>query len=477
MQVERAPLLAGLSGRHSQRSASVNADALNAIQSDRGLGPRWLYPAIAAALIGAFLLQALLSMRNMSLTYDEPVYIAAGYSYWQTRDDRMNGEHPPLLKMLIALPLLSLGLTVPTDDRSWREGDQGPFSRAFLSRQGGNVERILFRSRLSTVFIGVLLALFVRKWAAELWGAEAGLAALLLFVFEPNTLAHARLATLDLGLTVFTFVSMFYVWKWLRTGRASYAILASVALGFSLLSKEAALAFLPIFLGQFIVDDFVASRNSLPRYVHPLKGFLQVLAGGVVVVIMVYAMVFHWHPLLHIGGEHQTVDKVLARIPALKGTVQTQIVALGQRIWVPDVDKYIEGLLDQRRHLIEGHASFLMGHHSVHGWWYYYPIAFLIKTPLPILFLVMIRLVLLAVIPMVDGEYTIIFPFIGMMVLACFDTADLGLRQILPLYPFVFVWLSRVVALELFGARRLKMRPANALIAADRRDSSPPERR
>ncbi|HET8999371.1 MAG TPA: phospholipid carrier-dependent glycosyltransferase [bacterium] len=404
----------------------------------------------------------------MSMTYDEPVYIAAGYSYWETRDDRMNGEHPPILKMLIALPLLSLGLTVPTDDPSWREGGQGPFSRAFLSRQGVNVERIVFRSRLSIVFIGFLLALFVRKWAAELWGAEAGLAALLLFVFEPNTLAHARLATLDLGLTAFTFISMFYVWKWLRTGRVIYAILASVALGFSLLSKEAALAFLPIFLGQFIVDDVAASRNSLPRHVHPFKGFFQVLAGAAVVVSMVYAVVFHWHPLLHIGGEHRTVDKVLARIPGLRGAVQTQVVALGQRIWVPDLDKYIEGLLDQRRHLIQGHASFLMGHHALHGWWYYYPIAFLIKTPLPILLLVIIRLVLLAAIPMVDGEYMIVFPIIGMMILACFDTADLGLRQILPLYPFLFIWLSRVVALELFGARRLKMRPASAPIAVER---------
>ena len=108
-----------------------------------------------------------------------------------------------------------------------------------------------------------------------------------------------------------------------------------------------------------------------------------------------------------------------------------------------------------------------MGRHSLHGWWYYYPIAFLIKTPLPILLLVIIRLVLLAAIPMADGEYMIVFPIIGMMILACFDTADLGLRQILPLYPFLFVWLSRVVALELFGARRLKMRSARAPIAAE----------
>ena len=446
----------------------MNANQLNAVQLDSGVGPRWLYPAIAAALIGAFLLQTLLSMGQLGLTYDERAYIAAGYSYWETREARIIPEHPPMLMLLVALPLRSLGLTVPTDDPSWQNPDYAAFSRAFLYSQRGSVERIVFRSRLSIVFIGVLLALFVRRWAAELWGAEAGLAALLLFVFEPNILAHSRLATLDLGFTAFTFISMFYAWKWRRTGRASYAILASVALGFSLLSKEAALGFLPIVLGQFIIDDVAASRNGAPRHVLPFKGFVQVLAGGVVVVIVVYAVVFHWHPLLRTGGEHRTVGKVLARIPAFKGTVQTQVVAVGQHIWVPAVDQYIKGLLDARRHLNDGHASFLMGRHSLYGWWYYYPVVFLIKTPLPILLLLIIRLVRLAAIPMVAAEYMIVLPVVGMMILACFTPLALGLRQILPLYPFLFVWLSRVVALELFGARRLKMPPANAPIAAER---------
>jgi 4-amino-4-deoxy-L-arabinose transferase-like glycosyltransferase len=414
-----------------------------------------LFLAIAAVLIGAFLLQTLLSMRHMSLTYDEPVYIAAGYSYWQTRDDRVNREDPPLLKMLIALPLLPLRLTVPTGDRSWRVGDEFAFARTFLTRQRGAVERNAFRPRLAIVCVGVVLALFVRRWAADLWGAEAGLVALLLFVFEPNILAHSRVATLDLGLAAFTFISMFYVWKWLRSGRMAVGVLASVALGCMLLCKAAALALLPLFLAPFLVGDVTAQLTVRRRHVHLFKCFLQVLAGGIVVVIAFYAAAFHWRPLLHVGGEHRTVDSVLARIPLLKGMMLTRAIALGEAIWVPDVAKYIEGVRAQGRSRVEGQRSFLMGRQSVngHGWWYYYPVAFLIKTPVPILLLMIIRLVLLAAIPMVAAEYMIALPIISIMVLACFDTVDLGLRQILPIYPFLFVWLSRMAALLLFGNR------------------------
>src|SRR5215472_7017602 len=107
---------------------------------------RW-YSAIAAVLVSLFVLQALSSINYMSLVYDEPAYIGAGYSYWTTRDGRLNSEHPPLLKFLIALPLLSLGLHAPTGDPSWRKADVWAFAQTIFSEQPGNFERITFLSR------------------------------------------------------------------------------------------------------------------------------------------------------------------------------------------------------------------------------------------------------------------------------------------------------------------------------------------
>jgi hypothetical protein len=77
----------------------------------------WARHAIAGLLIGVFLLQVFQSIEGMSTVTDESVDIAAGYSYWATRDARINLEHPVLIKLLLATS------SAPTP----RGPDAGPF--------------------------------------------------------------------------------------------------------------------------------------------------------------------------------------------------------------------------------------------------------------------------------------------------------------------------------------------------------------
>lgn len=68
-------------------------------------------------------------------------------------------------------------------------------------------------ARLPNVALGALLGLVVWRWAAELWSPNAGLVALFMFVFEPNIIANSSLATLDVGVAAFFFISLFYLWR------------------------------------------------------------------------------------------------------------------------------------------------------------------------------------------------------------------------------------------------------------------------
>jgi len=421
-------------------------------------GGRWVYRAVAGLLVAAFLLQGFHSIRALSTVTDESVDVAAGYSYWATRDARMNNEHPVLIKLWLALPLLPLRLTVPTQDPSWRDRDESAFTRVFLYQDPSKVERILLLARFPILLLGVLLAVFVRKWAGELWGPEAGLAALFLFVFDPNVIANGSLATMDLGLAAFTFISMYYVWRWLGSGRQGDGLLAGVALGCALLSKYTALAFLPIVLAQCAVYQRTARAQRAPRRCAPLMRFLQLAGVAMIVVIAVYAVAFNWHPLLAVDGEHRTVRSALARIPGLTGAHQAQIIGLAQRIWVPDVESYVKGAIDQRNHLIAGDHIFVMGRVFPRGVWYYYPLALLLKTPIPILLLVLLRLSLHARLRVVAAEWFLAVPIVSIVILSCFSTVDLGIRYLLLLYPLLFVWLSRAVALAVVGT---SMRPVN----------------
>ena len=79
-----------------------------------------------------FIFRSLHSAVQKSPTFDEPCFVAAGYSYLRAGDFRMNPEHPPLAQMLMGLPLLAARPTMPLHHPSWASSQQGVFGWQFL---------------------------------------------------------------------------------------------------------------------------------------------------------------------------------------------------------------------------------------------------------------------------------------------------------------------------------------------------------
>src|SRR5262245_30121956 len=156
----------------------------------------------AICLILAFCLQAVVALPRLSATSDEAVHLAAGYSYWETRDFRMNPEHPPLAKLIAALPLLVLHPKLNTASRIWNAPSEYEFGFDFLYTN--DADRLLFWSRLMMVAVAAAGAAITFVWARDLFGPVAGLLALGLYAFSPNLLAHGMLVTTDVPVAVFT---------------------------------------------------------------------------------------------------------------------------------------------------------------------------------------------------------------------------------------------------------------------------------
>lgn len=156
--------------------------------------PRQLLWLAAAVLLGGMVLLLLGSVREDSLTADEPAHITAGYAYLSFRDGRFNPEHPPLLKMLAAVPLLPLSLHFPRDHPAWQDGPNGVWELmgVFLFESGHDLHRIAALARLApiglTVTLGLVLFLWARSWA----GDRPALLALCLYAWSPTVLAHGR---------------------------------------------------------------------------------------------------------------------------------------------------------------------------------------------------------------------------------------------------------------------------------------------
>ncbi|HEY0786467.1 MAG TPA: hypothetical protein VGD62_11385, partial [Acidobacteriaceae bacterium] len=88
-------------------SDQVNRPASLRLPSNRALS------LVALALLVILALQLFASVRQESPTFDEPAHLFAGVAYWTHGDFGRNPEHPPLVKLIAALPILSMGLPYP----------------------------------------------------------------------------------------------------------------------------------------------------------------------------------------------------------------------------------------------------------------------------------------------------------------------------------------------------------------------------
>jgi len=229
--------------------------------------------ALVTAICLTFVFLVISFARHSSATFDETVRLPAGLSYLRWHDYRLNIDHPPLLKKLAALPLLSVKVwpvdvgTNETDsiakadwrklpdsrsvlDRAWAAAtvdyfEQWIFGHSFLyglrdetiarlhqldpsvigpytvpaSEQLSKADfyndpdALLFRARMVVMVLGVLLALCVYTWSRALFGIPGGMLSILLLCFDPNIIAHSGLVTTDIAVTLFISGALYFLWR------------------------------------------------------------------------------------------------------------------------------------------------------------------------------------------------------------------------------------------------------------------------
>jgi hypothetical protein len=381
------------------------------------LPSRW----VVILLLGLFA-QVALAARYTSITLDEPLHITSGYACLVTGDYRLVEEHPPLLKMWQAWPLLLARPRLP-DPRGvpgWDEGNLITVAEHVVVPYRP-IEPLVFATRVPTMLVGVLLAALVYRWAADAFGTRAGLLALTLNAFDPNILAHSGVAATDLGAACAIFAAAYTFWRWIRqqSGPAwRHSLTAAVVLGLALGVKSTVLLLLPIF-GAFILWGRPAQR--------PLRPYLwQVLVAGGVAFVVLWAVY-----RFEIGS-----------VP-------------GWPIPLPAASHFLP-LLKLKEHMQAGHSAFLMGRNYHHGVWYYFPITFVLKTPPLTLALVLLTALGLFVsrLPGLAGQRIQSLGWRGETALLALpllyfglsltSTLNIGYRHLLPVLPFLFAWVSRL---------------------------------
>src|ERR1035438_10803708 len=98
--------------------------------------------------------QLLYSVRQESLTWDEGDHIFAGYMSLKHRDFGLNPEHPPLVKMVAAVPLQSMHLREPQLQNRYFKAEAYLSGRDLIFQNG--FETIIFRARMAASIFAVM---------------------------------------------------------------------------------------------------------------------------------------------------------------------------------------------------------------------------------------------------------------------------------------------------------------------------------
>lgn len=391
---------------------------------------------------------ALSSLTQKSPTFDEQGFIVRGVAYLRPPEEggtqHIRVGHPPGLNAFNAMLLAGDdSVRLPVDDPSWQETSFHRPAELFLWEIGNDVAHIMFLARLPTVWLGLLLIALVGRWAAEmavggLWlrpsssrafaGDMAGLLALVLAAFDPNLMAHLRLATTDFGLTALAALAGYGVWRLARRPSVGTAVLAGAGLGLLLNTKFTALLFVPLFAMVLLLAVLVHWRGKQHRG--------RTLLAPILVVYPVTAFLTLW------AGNGFDVGRLPSQLPLLPHLAG----------WPAPMPHYLEQLLDIGGRLEVETPAFLLGQYSSTGWWTYFPVAFLLKTPLPVL-------LLLAAAAIATGSAlwsrrgrvgaagwvdlaALLVPALGFFAIALTTEINLGYRHILPVLPFLLVFIG-----------------------------------
>jgi len=313
--------------------------------------------ALLVLLLLLMFAQLICGARQLSLTSDEPSHIVAGLTYLATGElwvPPLHG-HPPFLNALGAWPLL---LQPERPDFAAMPGWGSDFSTYVRHTwlQLGPVERLAFATRLPNMWLALLLAALVFRWASQLFDRRAALLAVALMTFDPNLIAHAQLNTTDLGVTLTGFALLYLGWQGGRAGgrnrQHGCALAAGALLGLTLAGKASGILYAPALLAVLAWGHISWWRER--GWAAHLKRWLVegALIGGTALAILWAIYLLEVGPLVE-GGLPLPFPSHIGMLEMVFQDVQR--------------------------------VAFLRGQVKIGGWWWYFPYSTAIKTPIPLL--------------------------------------------------------------------------------------------
>ncbi len=362
----------------------------------------------------------------LSLTGDEPFHFGCAIEYLSKHTVAMDVENPPVARALQALWVYADGVRPAGKATGWSEGPA-------LLMQSRNFDRTVFLLRLGTLSFFLLACWVVGSWANHDFGRAEAVIAVALFTLLPTSLADAGLATTDMALAATTAAAFLATIVWAKKPTPGRAALMGFCTALAFLTKLTAPGYLCFSVLLSALAYWGVSRVSWRELLHMARRRFPTFAlAAAVTMLLIWAA--YWFSFGPVSG-------FPIKLPA---------------------PQYFEGLQAALNHDSRGHGAFLLGQYSTTGWWYYFPVALAVKTPIAFLVLAVLGI---AVCIKRRAQISYLLPLtfsLGILLPAMAGRIDIGIRHIAP----IFLSLSIIAALGFLQLLRADRFRRAAVLAA-----------
>lgn len=419
-----------------------------------GKSSRKMATAGVVVLLLILLAELAFTVRQQSLSWDEGDHIFAGVMSWKTGDYGLNPEHPPLVKLLATLPILHLPLNIPPLQNRYFKLEAYFDGRDMIYGSGpeASPDKIIFRVRMAAALITLTLALLIFVATREMFGMGAAFLAMTLAVFEPNIIAHGAYLTTDIAISCFLFATVYAFYRYVKQPSTGRLLVVGLAAGLALGAKHSGILLFPILVLLCLYELIATGSDAMAekRGKQALRFALVLTAITVVSLTILWAFYGFRYSARPAGLQLGSgLDSFAHHLRPLEGTA---IMTMAHLHLLPE--SYLYGLTDVRA-MANFMPSYIFGKVYAHGVWFYFPIAFLIKSTLAVL-----AFTLLTIFALISGRmrwsrevFYLTIPPIFYIIITLTSHLNIGIRHLLPVYVFLMV-LSAGAAFKLIEGNR-----------------------
>ena len=478
------------------------------------LSPR--HPAAARSLGAACLCGVLLfgftavawfAAQTKSPAYDEPYHAIAAWVQLRQHDFRIDSEDPPLWLYWAALPNGVQALSADFHGSTWQRMPNEVVKQWYWGVQtlyrtpGNDAARFVSRSRGMMLMWGLVLGAVISVWAWRIGGAVAAIVATTLFCFDPNFLAHSPLMKNDVAFALTMFGLAISLWK-AGQNLTFKSILAIALMCIATLTVKfsgmVAVLLVPILMTWRslspqpwpVLGRSISSRGK--RLIAAMAVTLFAASISYLGIWAVYGFRFRPTPAPNVWlnlqelTDQTRIDAMVIRnhgqpVPGSKPDAELSLTAkaavfANQHGLLPQA--FVAGFLFTYANALV-RVSYLCRQISAVGWWWYFPFAILVKTPIVTLLatagagVLAIRALLRGRLKNSAVRWTAVCLFlpVGLFLASAMSSnLNIGLRHVLGIYPFVFVSIGWAVSVfwQRHGRKlRLAVIGAGLILAAE----------